>query len=151
MPHMPEAPRVLVVDDDGPIRSLITAIMRRQGITVDSAADGEEGVRKLESCSYDVVLLDLMMPRMNGYEVLAYIKEHHRHYPAVIVISAQGDPAIRLKLDPKLVHSIVRKPFDIEMLADLVVSTASEISERNAKKDAEENVVPFPGETKSKT
>lgn len=68
--------RALIIDDDPSIRNLLAALLRREGFEVETAADGEEGVRRIEDphSRFDVVLLDLMMPRIDGHTVVARIQ-----------------------------------------------------------------------------
>lgn len=84
--------RILVVDDNLDIRLLLTSRLRRDGHTVSEAPNGRVALEKLQTEAYDLVLLDLTMPEMDGYQVL----EHRRNDPAllavpVVVISAVGD------------------------------------------------------------
>ena len=116
-------PSVLIVDDDLTIRKLIATILRRRDIDFSTATDGLEALAMLESRRYDVMLLDLMMPRMDGYELLEKLRGREDR-PFVILLSAQSDYA-PLGLDPTLVHSILRKPFDIEFLVDLILSAGA--------------------------
>ncbi|NIR30999.1 MAG: response regulator [Gammaproteobacteria bacterium] len=86
------AARVLVVDDNDSNRDLISRHLIRHGYRVETAQDGQQAVRMMQERSYDVVLLDVIMPHMNGYEALALIKsdEDLLHVP-VIMISAYDD------------------------------------------------------------
>jgi len=122
---METAPQVLIVDDEPAIRALVAKIVQLAGLTVDTAADGAEGIRKLESGVYSVVVLDLMMPNVDGYALIDYLKARDGEKPAIIVISA-GDSAALRQLDGTAVQSIVRKPFDIEVLRDLITAAALE-------------------------
>ncbi len=72
----PNRARVLVADDDRSIRQLVSTIVRRESFTVDSAADGLEAIENLKQHAYAVLLLDLMMPRMDGFGVIEWLKEH---------------------------------------------------------------------------
>ena len=132
--------RVLVVDDEPAIRALVTKIVDRAGFPVDSARDGADAIEKLEAREYAVVVLDLMMPNIDGFGLIDYLKSRKNERPAVIVISA-GDPAAFRHLDGAMVHSIVRKPFDIDVLGDLITAAA-----RSMRGDAQEGgeVLPFP-------
>ena len=113
------AGEILIVDDDGPIRSLLTIITQRAGFAVDVAHDGAEALEKIASSDYLVVLLDLMMPRMSGYEVIDRLRELPRR-PAVIAITATSDIVTR-DIDTDVVQSVVRKPFDIDVIANLII------------------------------
>ena len=110
--------RVLVVDDDTAIRALLLTILRRRGISADAAADGAEALDRLGRCHYAVMLLDLMMPRQSGWDVLGEIARWPRERrPITIVLTAGSEPRA---LDPTLVAGTIRKPFDVEMLVDTV-------------------------------
>ena len=136
----PEA-KVLVVDDEPAIRALVTKIVERAGFPVDSARDGAEAMEKITAGSYDVVVLDLMMPNVDGYALIDFLRERSTKPPAIIVISA-GDSVVLRQLDGSMVHSIVRKPFDIDVLGDLITAAASTMAtEREAQEDG--HVLPF--------
>ena len=109
---------VLVVDDDPQIRAFLELIVRRAGFRADSACDGKEALELLQSKNYKLAIIDLMMPRMNGYEVLEKLREFPRR-PAVIVATAMGGSFVR-DLDGRVVHTIVRKPFDLETITALI-------------------------------
>lgn len=124
--------RVLVVDDEPAIRALVTKIVERAGYPVDSARDGAEAIERLEDTEYAVIVLDLMMPNVDGYGLIDYIKSSSRRRPAIIVISA-GDTAALRRLDGAVVHSILRKPFDIDVLGDLITAAARSMEEEAAE------------------
>lgn len=110
--------RILIVDDDDPIRTLLLTVLRKRGFNVDSARNGEEALEKTRQCRYSVVLLDLMMPRMSGYEFLARIEEWPAEQrPLVIVLTAGSEPR---DLNPDIVAGTIRKPFDVELLVDTI-------------------------------
>lgn len=136
-------PRVLVVDDDRPIRNLVTTLLARRGLTVDSAPDGVAALRLVEENSYDVAVVDLMMPGMNGIELLERVKAVPRHPQTIIVLTASGTADVR-QLDPGSVHAIMRKPFDINELADVVESAARAAAAHRQKVPSDANVVIFP-------
>lgn len=138
--------RVLVVDDEPAIRALIAKIVERAGLTVDTAADGAEAIALLDSLSYGVIVLDLMMPNVDGFALIDYLKDREREKPAIIVISASESAALR-QLDGSVVHSIVRKPFDIDVLGDLVVAAASARSGVQEKQSGD--ILPFPRSDKT--
>jgi CheY-like chemotaxis protein len=117
------ANRVLVVDDEPAIRALVAKIVERAGHPVYTARDGAEAIEKLDAESYSVVVLDLMMPNIDGYALIEHIKAQGNMHPAIIVISA-GDSAALRRLDAAMVHSILRKPFDIDVLGDLITAAA---------------------------
>ncbi|HEY0139754.1 MAG TPA: response regulator [Thermoanaerobaculia bacterium] len=130
-------PRVLVVDDEPAIRALVAKIVERAGHPVDSARDGADAIEKLEVQQYAVVVLDLMMPIVDGYGLIEYLKKRGAPRPAIIVISA-GDSAALRQLDGSVVHSIIRKPFDIDVLGDLITAAAHS-ADADLKKEDEDD------------
>ena len=105
--------RVLVVDDDGAIRRLVSAALRRQHYETEEAANGQEAMEKLNARAFDALLLDLMMPVRDGYEVLAFLRrEQQVQWKCVVVMTAAGTRGTR-DLDATLVHCVLHKPFDI--------------------------------------
>lgn len=134
--------RVLVVDDEPAIRALVTKIVERAGHPVVGARDGADAIEKLEQDHFDVIVLDLMMPNVDGFGLIEHIKNSSRRRPSIIVISA-GDSATLRRLDGSLVHSIVRKPFDIDVLGDLITAAVLSSREEAAKARPEAEVLPF--------
>lgn len=117
-------PRILVVDDDDAIRTLLVAALRREPFDVDAAPDGAAALELTRLHEYAVIILDLMMPRLNGFDFLAVF---HSATPAarsvVFVITAFDDAQLR-KLHPHHVHAVIRKPFDVPQLITMVHEVA---------------------------
>lgn len=112
--------RVLVADDDFSIRQLVCTIVRREGLEVDCAADGAEAIEKLKEHDYAVLLLDLMMPRVDGFGVVEYLKNHLPAVkPVVLVITAYADQKFK-EVDPAIVSGVLRKPFEVAELGGVV-------------------------------
>jgi CheY-like chemotaxis protein len=110
--------RVLIVEDDEPIRLLLLTVLGRRGQQIDTASNGAEGIARLQHCHYSLVLLDLMMPIVSGYDFLDELERRaSKHRPLVIVLTA--GPIVR-SLNPDVVAGTIRKPFDIELLVDTV-------------------------------
>jgi DNA-binding response OmpR family regulator len=139
---MESSQRVLVVDDEPAIRALVAKIVERAGHPVDTAADGEEAIQKIEAERYSVIVLDLMMPNVDGYALIEYLKTRGGVRPAIIVVSAGESAALR-QLDGSVVHSIVRKPFDIDVLGDLITAAARS-GEEQAKQSGNGDLLQFP-------
>lgn len=112
--------RILIADDDPSIRRLLTTLARREEIEVDAAADGEEAIEYLQTNDYAVVLLDLMMPKVNGFGVIDFLRDHRRSpKPVVFVISAFADTMYR-SVDESIVAGVLHKPFDVTEVASLI-------------------------------
>jgi len=115
---------ILVIDDEENLRNLLTKILREAGLTVDTAADGEEGLAKYKAGRFDLVLLDLKLPKLDGMSVLRAVREHNPD-ALVIIITAFStiDTAIQaIKLGA---YHYVGKPFRPEELM-IVVNQALE-------------------------
>jgi two-component system response regulator PilR (NtrC family) len=107
--------RALVVDDDAGIRILVSRILGRQGFAVESARDGAEAIEKLLQHDYDVITLDLMMPRIDGIGVVKFLVEKQpEQLNRVIVMTAYGASALSKVCPP--VERFIEKPFEIENL-----------------------------------
>ena len=123
--------RVLVVDDDPAIRQLLVWILRRHSLNVDEACDGAEALALIKEHQYAVIVLDLVMPVLDGFGVLEALRGPEMPLQPVVLVISGADRTQTDGLDPQRIHGIVRKPFDPEELAGLVV-TCAEIRGRNA-------------------
>lgn len=111
-------PRVLIVDDDPAIRQIVAALLARDGTDSEIAEDGSAAITLLRRERYDAVLLDLLMPRVDGLGVIAFMKENGIDTP-VIVISAVTDDQVE-HLDPQLVRVAMQKPLEPRELRRVV-------------------------------
>ncbi|HEY2090847.1 MAG TPA: response regulator [Thermoanaerobaculia bacterium] len=112
--------RVLVIDDDLPLRGMLAAALRQHGFQVLLAGDGAEGQRALNIHNPDVILLDLAMPDVNGWDFLQRLQETgHLGRVPIIVVSAHlhVDPQAILKMGVK---AILPKPFNLPELIDVI-------------------------------
>ena len=112
--------RALVVDDDEPIRMMLAKVVERQNLAVDTARDGAEAIERLDKDGYSLVILDLMMPRVDGFAVLRYMQQHHpQMVNCTIIASAVPEHEILKKFDGT-VFRIHAKPFDMgQLIADI--------------------------------
>lgn len=102
--------RILVVDDEQNICELLTLYLVKEGYTVESAGDGEEAVKKFSSFNPDLILLDIMLPKMDGWQVCREIRKTSN--VPIIMLSAKGetfDKVLGLELGA---DDYVTKPFD---------------------------------------
>jgi DNA-binding response OmpR family regulator len=112
--------RVLVIDDDLPLRGMLAAALRQHGFQVLLAGDGAEGQRALNIHKPNVILLDLAMPEVNGWDFLQRLQETgHLGKVPIIVVSAhlRTDPQAILQMG---VSAILPKPFNLPELIDLI-------------------------------
>ena len=115
--------KALVVDDDAGVRLLIKRILSMNGFSVELARDGAEAIEKIATADYDVIILDLMMPRINGRTVIRHLNEHAPdELRKVIVMTAFGRSAVEEVCPPVGRH--IEKPFDINHLLREVTACA---------------------------
>jgi DNA-binding response OmpR family regulator len=122
-----DKPTLLVVDDEKPIRHLLARIATRAGFEVDMAKDGQEALEMLQEKDYMIAIIDLMMPRLSGYELVQKISALEPR-PTVIVATALTNGEVK-SLDDSLVRRVIKKPFDIKAVATALVETARQIAD----------------------
>lgn len=103
--------RVLVVEDDPAIRRLVEKLLTRHGIDIDVASDGRIAIDMLGRRDYSVMVLDLMVPELNGFEVIDFLRATGKHIPVAVVSAVSQQALDRLDLD--IVKLIISKPFDV--------------------------------------
>lgn len=134
--------KVLIADDDPALRGLLQVVARRAGFSVDVAANGLEALEKIRENDYLIAVIDLMMPRVSGYDVIERLAEMKRR-PGVVVVTAMSDAHIP-RLNGNVVASILRKPFNIEILTAVLTELAETM--RTQARSSGDNVVDFPGQ-----
>lgn len=108
--------RVLIVEDDPAVRQIVRVLLERDGIEVDIAEDGERAIALLTGHTYAAVLLDLLMPRLDGRGVIAFMKERALETPVVVLTAVSDSP----DLDPDIVRVVLQKPFEARELRKVV-------------------------------
>lgn len=117
----PDAPaQVLVVDDDDTLRTMTSLVLRRAGLRIDQARDGGEAITAMKKAHYEVLILDLMMPRVSGWDVVSWLRSEAERRPRVIVVVTAANRTVMDELDPDVVNTILFKPYDIHELAAYV-------------------------------
>jgi DNA-binding response OmpR family regulator len=122
-------PRVLVIDDDQALLRMLRLSMASEGLDVATARDGVEGLEELGASDFDVVVLDLQMPRMDGRTFFGEMAARG-HRPQVVILSAYGAEQAQRELK---VAAAVPKPFDPDDLIETVRRVASRARASSAK------------------
>lgn len=108
-------PRILIIDDEKAIRNTLREILQYEKFEVDEAGDGAEGLKKVESNSFDLVLCDIKMPKMDGLEVLAKLQELNPDLP-VVMISGHGTIETAVDAIKSGAFDYIAKPPDLNRL-----------------------------------
>lgn len=112
---------VLVVEDDESIRNVITDVLQEHGFRVAAACNGSEALARLDTAQPDVMVLDLLMPVMHGWEFMeSYAERTGGRAIPIVVVSV--NPALPRSFNRFGVREVVGKPFDIDHLVDAVES-----------------------------
>jgi len=106
--------RLLVVEDEVDLRVALTMALEDEGYAVDSAEDGEEGLYKAQEWDYDAIVLDIMMPKMDGWEVLEELRKEKK--TPVLILTARGEVSDKIKGLDLGSDDFLVKPFDMEEL-----------------------------------
>ena len=120
--------RILIVDDDRALRFVLSELLSDAGHTVDQAADGREALRRLDTGAFDIVLLDIGLPDLNGLDVLAHARAVASP-PLVVMMTADDTPETLLSAVRQQAYRYLRKPFAptaiVEVIDDAIASAPS--------------------------
>lgn len=111
---------VLVVEDDPSIRRLVRMVLRRHGYRVEEASDGLEAVLKLGLSEYDVIVLDLMMPHLDGFTFLNTFAENEPERLKKVIVTSAASPVVIRERMLRTPFDVLPKPFDISTLVERV-------------------------------
>lgn len=107
--------RVLVVEDEEKVASFLRKGLREDGHAVDLAYDGQDGLDLAESNSYDIIILDLMLPGIDGFEIIRTLREHKNHTP-ILVLSAKEETPSKIEGLNCGCDDYLTKPFSFDEL-----------------------------------
>lgn len=116
--------RALVVEDDPAIRRLVEKLLARHKVQIDVVADGRQAIEHLRKTRYSVIVLDLMVPEVNGFEVIEYLKSTGSKTP-VAVVSAVSQQALT-NLDLDVVKLVISKPFDVDEFTKAILNLCAD-------------------------
>src|SRR5437016_14418521 len=126
--------RILVIDDEPDIRDSLEALLSSENYRVELAANATEGLRRLESSAYDLVLLDLMMPDKSGMQVLEEVRLRDRETP-IFMITAYGSVEVAVDALKRGANDYFSKPWDNEKL---LIEIDRMISKRRLERENEQ-------------
>jgi excisionase family DNA binding protein len=116
---MRAGPLILLVDDDAKVRELVRVNLEFEGYTVREAGSAEEGMSAIEDAQPDLILLDVMMPQVDGWEMLRRVQERHGVGAIpVVMFSGKVDERSQAEAEERGAQGFVGKPFDLQQLID---------------------------------
>jgi DNA-binding NtrC family response regulator len=120
---MNDKPTILVVDDNQDLLNTFAMILKRRGFTVQTAGDGFSAIERSREQNFDVTLMDIVMPEMNGVDAFKKIKEINPEAPIILMTAYSDEELLRTARDEG-VHQIIHKPIRIEQLIQLINEAA---------------------------
>jgi len=137
---MGESARILVVDDDESIRKVLATILEEEGYTVDTAKNGKEAITKSRKNFYNLALIDIRLPDMEGTRLLATVKDTTPRMRKIIIT---GYPSVQNAIEAlnRGADAYVLKPFDMEKVIETIKKQLKE--QKDEKKYSQERVTEF--------
>lgn len=130
--HCAHKARILVVDDENPVRTMISVALERQGYEVQTASNGEEAAHLLEQGAYDLVLTDIVMQNGNGIALLEQVHAQQPHIP-VVMVTAIHDVSVAIDTMRRGAYDYLLKPFERE---HLMATVARALEHRQALQES---------------
>jgi two-component system phosphate regulon response regulator PhoB len=126
---------VLLVEDDKFLRKACEVSLRKRGLTVITAVDGEEGLRQARERAPDLILLDMLMPKLSGMETLEALKqdEQTRSIPVVILSNSSVDSKVQKAKALGAVGYLVKASFSLQELGDRVLAFLEDTQDSSAE------------------
>ena len=112
---MTKPTRLLYVEDEDSLRTLVKSQLESEGFEVDTADDGDTGIEMVGKGSYEVILLDMRMPRVSGIEVLKHLRAK-KSSSRVIVLTAVDDLSVAIEAVKNGANDYITKPYDLGSL-----------------------------------
>jgi len=123
MTSIAQDPKILLVDDNAVVRDMLVDLVGSLGYVADAASGGTEALALFDRNRYDIVLTDLLMPGMSGWEVLAAVRQRAPRMPVIIIT---GTPAVG---DPRAAQpgvAVLKKPVDVKALDETIKQKLSQ-------------------------
>ena len=118
--HAGEPCPVLVAEDDPAIRTLLCSALRRRKLQLATASNGDEALQHLQRQEWLVLILDLMMPAVTGWDVIEWLAANRERKPKTVIVVSATDRNTLRELDPSVVNAVIFKPFDVLQLSAYV-------------------------------
>lgn len=118
--------KLLLADDDRDLEPLVRVMLKDLGFRIDTAHDGAHALALMEKGKYSVVLLDVMMPKLNGMEVVERLIARSPDLAKRVIVVTAADPKLLHALDRTSIGGVIMKPFDVDSMMTLVAQVADD-------------------------
>lgn len=122
------AKTILIIEDDKSIQNILQEFLAANGYFIDVASDGVEGIEKFRGHNPDLILLDLMLPKVDGYAVCEIIRQESN--VPIIMLTAKNDPASQMKGFKVLADDYITKPFSLPLVVCRIEAVLRRIDEK---------------------
>ena len=126
--------RILIIEDETAIQSILVALLTDAGYTTEVAGDGLEGITKFREKPFSLVLLDILMPKIDGYTVCEMIRQESN--VPVIMLTALDEEEAQIKAFELQADDYITKPFSVKLVLMRVEAVLRRAKEREVQKDA---------------
>jgi DNA-binding response OmpR family regulator len=116
---MPKQPSILLIEDEANLRHNLTVLLEGEGYRVSWAEDGAEGIRKVQEEPFDLVITDVVMPQVDGFQVMEYLKDH---VPDVVVVAITAYVSTESAIEALRcgAYDYLAKPFDVDLMQNVI-------------------------------
>ena len=115
--------KILIVDDEADIIEILKFVLEAQGYECITASDGEEGLRLARECNPDLIILDVMMPKINGYKISRLLKYDRKYKDIpILMVTARSQEEDKLIGEETGADEYITKPFQVDFVVEKVKS-----------------------------
>jgi len=115
--------KILFIEDEITIRETLAEALKAEGFEVDEASDGEKGIKKIEKDGYDLILLDVILPKKDGYEILKEKNKLQEKTPVILLTNLSGTEDITKALKLGAKSYLVKADYQIKEIVDRIKET----------------------------
>lgn len=126
---MKKNPKVLIIDDNERICKMFQTVLLGEGIDVEYVLNGQDAIRKIKDVEYDCVFQDVIMPGMNGVEVIQKIRSFNKTVKIVLITGYFMSADILEEIKNYDVHSLLKKPITISQIVSIVKNDNDKVTE----------------------
>jgi DNA-binding response OmpR family regulator len=116
--------KILIIEDEGTLSFLLSKALKSSGFEVEKAINGEEGIEKIKTIKPDLILLDLLLPGMDGFDFLAKLKQdiEHESIPVVVISNLSTEDAIKRAIELGAAKYLIKANVDLNEIVSVVKS-----------------------------